>query len=99
MALLATQTPTPTPTPTPAPTPTPTPAPMPTSAIKSVRVTSIPALLTTLADNTVDEIVVANGTYHVSPSGQLKSDSLWIGGDGSPAAPGRSPFAPRPSEG
>jgi hypothetical protein len=25
--------------------------------------------------------VVANGTYHVSPSGQLRSDSLWIGGD------------------
>ena len=24
---------------------------------------------------------MANGTYHVSPSGQLKSDSLWIGGD------------------
>jgi len=44
-------------------------------------VTSIPALLTTLADNTVDEIVVANGTYRVSPSGQLQSDSLWIGGD------------------
>lgn len=63
--------------PTPAPTPTSTPMP----GGKSVRVTSIPALLTTLADNTVDEIVVANGTYRVSPSGQLQSDSLWIGGD------------------
>ena len=48
---------------------------------KSVRVSSIPALLTALADNSLDEIVVANGTYHVSPAGQLKSDSLWIGGD------------------
>jgi hypothetical protein len=46
-----------------------------------VRVTSIAALLTTLADNTVDEIVVANGTYQVSPAGQLKSNSLWIGRD------------------
>jgi len=57
------------------------PTPTPTSGGKSVRVTSIPALLSTLADNTVDEIVVANGTYHVSPAGQLRSDSLWIGGD------------------
>ncbi len=44
------------------------PTPTPTPAIKSVRVTSIPALLTALADNTVDEIVVANGTYRVSPA-------------------------------
>jgi hypothetical protein len=44
-------------------------------------VASIPALLTTLTDNTVDEVVVANGTYHVSPSGQKQADSLWIGGD------------------
>jgi hypothetical protein len=59
------------------PTANPTPAP----GSRSVRVTSIGALLTNLADNTVGEIVVANGTYHVSPSGQKKSDSLWIGGD------------------
>ena len=64
--------------PTPAPTPTPTRTPAPGT---SVRVTSIPALLTALANNAIDEIVVANGTYHVSPSGQLNSDSLWIGGD------------------
>ena len=51
------------------------------SSKRSVRVTSIPALLTALANNSIDEIVVANGTYHVSPSGQLNSDSLWIGGD------------------
>jgi hypothetical protein len=62
-------------------TPTPTSTPTPRPALNPVRVTSIPALLTALADNSIDEIVVANGTYHVSPSGQLKSDSLWIGGD------------------
>ena len=73
--------PTPAPTATPRPTPDPTPAPTATPTIKSVRVTSIPALLTALADNTVDEIVVANGTYQVSPSGQLRSNSLWIGGN------------------
>ena len=49
------------------------------TSLRSVRVTSIPALLRSLADNTVDEIVVANGTYHVSPSGQKKANSLWIG--------------------
>lgn len=42
---------------------------------------SIAALKTALADNTVDEIVVANGTYHVSPSNQTLADSLWIGGN------------------
>ena len=80
-----------TPDPTSAPTPTPTvksaqvtstPALVTAPADNtSVRVTSIPALLTALADNTVGEIEVANGTYHVSPSGELQSDSLWIGGD------------------
>jgi hypothetical protein len=60
---------------------TPVPTRTPAWGVKSVRVTAIPALLTTLADNTVDEIVVANGTYHVSPSGQKAPDSLWIGGD------------------
>ena len=66
---------------TPVPTPPPTPLPTLTPGLNPIRVTSIPALLTALADNTVDEIVVANGTYHVSPSGQKKPDSLWIGGD------------------
>jgi len=46
-----------------------------------VNVLSIPALKTALADNTVDVIVVANGTYHVRPSNQTLADSLWIGGD------------------
>ena len=44
-----------------------------------VRVTSIPALLTALADDAVTEIVVADGTYRVSPAGSQRSDSLWIG--------------------
>ncbi len=71
----------PTPAPTPRPTPVPTPAPTPTQApgINSVRVTSIPGLLTALADNTVDEIVVANGTYTISASSNQASNSLWIG--------------------
>jgi hypothetical protein len=47
--------------------------------VKTVNVSSIPALKSALADNTVDVIVVANGTYHVSPSNQAASDSLWIG--------------------
>ena len=41
--------------------------------------TSIPALLTALADNAVTDIVVANGTYRVSPSSDQASNSLWIG--------------------
>ncbi len=49
----------------------------PTTA--SIRVTTIPALLTSLADNAIDEIVVANGTYRVSPSSSQASNSLWIG--------------------
>jgi hypothetical protein len=42
-------------------------------------VTSVSALLTTLADNTVDEIVVANGTYAISAAANKASNSLWIG--------------------
>ena len=49
--------------------------PAPTSA----RVTSVPALLTALADNAVTDIVVANGTYRVSPASSQASNSLWIG--------------------
>jgi hypothetical protein len=45
----------------------------------TVRVTSIPALLTALADDAVTEIVVANGTYHVSGAAYKQPDSLWIG--------------------
>jgi hypothetical protein len=61
-----------TPTPTPAPTPKP-------STGTSVRVTSIAALLTALDDNRVTDIVVANGTYRVSPASAKRADSLWIG--------------------
>jgi len=49
--------------------------------LKSVTVSSIPALKTALADNTVDEIIVADGTYQVSPASRQASDSLWIGSD------------------
>ncbi len=41
--------------------------------------TSIPALLTALANNSISDIVVANGTYHVSGAASQGSDSLWIG--------------------
>jgi hypothetical protein len=79
-----TATPAPTPTPTPKPTPTPTPKPTPTPAPTStpgtsVRVGSVAALLSALADNSVTDITVADGTYHVSPASAGASDSLWIG--------------------
>jgi hypothetical protein len=44
-----------------------------------VRVTSIEGLLSALADDSVTDIVVANGTYRVSPASAQASDSLWIG--------------------
>lgn len=59
---------------TPASSPTATPAPG-----ESVRVDSIPALLEALSDSRLREIVVANGTYRVSPAGAQAADSLWIG--------------------
>ena len=43
--------------------------------------------------------MVANGTYHVSPSDEVRSNSLWIGGNAIADAPGRSPSAPRPRRG
>jgi hypothetical protein len=67
----------------PSATPVPTlPPPPPAPSIvagRSVRVTSIPALLTALGDNEVTEIVVADGTYRVSAAGLQAPDSLWIG--------------------
>lgn len=48
-------------------------------AAKTVTVTSIAALLATLDDDSVDVIVVKDGTYHVSPSNAERADSLWIG--------------------
>ena len=86
-ASIATLTPTPTPASIATPTPTPTPAsiatptPTPTPASTTVRVTSIPALLSALANNAVTEIVVANGTYSVSPAGNKAATSLWIGAE------------------
>lgn len=62
-----------TPKPTAAPTATPAPA------GTSVRVTSIPALLSALADDAVTQITVADGTYRVSPASSQASNSLWIG--------------------
>jgi hypothetical protein len=59
----------------------PIPRPTPLTQPKSVTVTSIPALKTALADNTVDEIVVANGTYLVAPASHQAATSLWIGAD------------------
>ncbi len=60
--------------------PTQSPSPTPTaSSRKIITVSSIAALKTTLADNTVDEIVVTNGTYHVSGASYQRADSLWIG--------------------
>ena len=75
------QAPTPSPAqaPTAAPTATPKPTATPAPASSSVRVTSIPALLSALADNAVTDIVVANGTYRVSAAGRQASNSLWIG--------------------
>ena len=72
--------PTPVPTPVPTAAPTPTPTPTPPTTQKVVQVSSIVALKTALADNSVDEIVVANGTYHVSAAASRASDSLYIGG-------------------
>jgi hypothetical protein len=63
-----------------------TPTPPSASDLKTVTVSSIPSLLSTLADDSVDVIVVANGTYRVSPSNDVRSDSLWIG----PAYAGRT---------
>jgi hypothetical protein len=49
------------------------------STLASVRVTSIASLKSYLLDNTLDEIVVANGTYNLSSAGQQTTNSLWIG--------------------
>lgn len=46
---------------------------------ESVRIDSVNALLEALAEPGLREIVVANGTYRVSPAGLKAPDSLWIG--------------------
>jgi hypothetical protein len=66
----------------PAATATPTlpkPPTTPKTSGRSVSVGSIPDLLAALADNSVGLIVVANGTYHVSPASSEHADALWIG--------------------
>ena len=68
---------TPAPTATPSPTPTVPPTPTSTPTV-TIRVTSIAALLTALADNTVTEIVVSNGTYVVPDAASHQSTGLWI---------------------
>jgi hypothetical protein len=54
-------------------------APVASVSGSSVRVTSIPALMSALADDEVTEIVVANGTYAINTAGSKTSTSLWIG--------------------
>ncbi len=46
---------------------------------KSVTVTTVAGLLAALSDNTLDEIVVKNGTYAISSAGLQNANSLWIG--------------------
>ncbi|HLP17738.1 MAG TPA: hypothetical protein VK470_15855, partial [Bacteroidota bacterium] len=46
---------------------------------KVVNVSSIAALKSALLDNTVDEIVMANGRYTISASSSQTTNSLWIG--------------------
>lgn len=57
------------------PTSTPTPTPQ---NLNTVTVSSIVALKTALSDNSLDEIVIANGIYHVSGASNQYADSLWI---------------------
>jgi hypothetical protein len=54
-------------------------SPAPTTSGRTVNVSSISALRSALADNTVGQIVVANGTYRVSAAASQASNSLWIG--------------------
>jgi hypothetical protein len=65
--------------PPPTQVPLPTAAPTPTMSGSSLRVESVPALLDALADDSVGEIVVADGTYHISSAASREADSLWIG--------------------
>lgn len=65
-----------------APSPAATPGPLPTPPLGTasrVRVTSIPGLLAALGDDAITEIVVADGTYTISPAALRRRDSLWIG--------------------
>lgn len=44
-----------------------------------VRVSSVPALLSSLENDGITEIIVADGRYPVSPAGAQQPDSMWIG--------------------
>lgn len=55
---------------------TPVATPTPQAAIRTV--STISDVLTALADNTVDEIVIRNGTYHLSGASRDLPDSLWV---------------------
>ena len=49
------------------------------SAAHTITVRSIVALKKALANDKYTLIIVANGTYHVSPASMTHADSLWIG--------------------
>ncbi len=51
----------------------------PLPGLKSVLVASIAGLKAALADDSVDDVVVTDGTYHISESADQAADSLWIG--------------------
>jgi hypothetical protein len=53
--------------------------PYPTTSGRTVTVGSISALKSALADNTIGQIVVRNGTYRVSAAASQTTNSLWIG--------------------
>ena len=78
-----------------APT-TPLPPPAPTTPGTTINVSSIPALLTALADNSVDTIVVADGTYHISRSGDQQVRFARGSAHGSQRGHARSPFGQPP---
>lgn len=63
----------------PEPEPDPEPPPPPTG--KVAKVASVVNLLDALADNTVDEIVMANGRYAHDIASHKSATSLWIGAD------------------
>lgn len=57
----------------------PPPPPPPTG--KSLTVTSVAGILAALKDDTLDTIVVKNGTYAIKGAGFQATNSLWIGSD------------------
>jgi hypothetical protein len=65
--------------PTATASPTDAPTSTPTARTPTVRVASIADLLDALGDDHVTEIIVADGTYDVSPASLQRPDSLWIG--------------------